>query len=134
MTLKSARQKAGLTQIELAERLKVTQPLVNHWEMARTAPTPEHREEMDTIFTEQVDWVSEFEPLDDTEQQAAFRFAVRVSEAIDSRAASRMIFNNTKYNIRQLLKQNGFLPADYLPQTVELLLPTELVNIRRRTK
>jgi ribosome-binding protein aMBF1 (putative translation factor) len=65
MNLKTARQKAGLAQWQLARYLGCAQTLVHFWESGTQVPSAGYREKMDRLFGNQVDWVAEFEPLDE---------------------------------------------------------------------
>jgi transcriptional regulator with XRE-family HTH domain len=47
-----ARDRAGLTQRQLAARLGVSRPAVTQWESGDTVPTAWHLERLDNIFGE----------------------------------------------------------------------------------
>ncbi|NJQ16159.1 helix-turn-helix domain-containing protein [Streptomyces bohaiensis] len=48
--LRAHRERAGLTQIELGDRLRVHATLVTHWEAGRRKPCPQDAERLDEIF------------------------------------------------------------------------------------
>lgn len=130
MKLQEARKKSGITQTELAEALEVTQGLVSQWEKGMSAPNEHQQTRMDEILTCQVAWEQEFEALDQREQRAALQFAGYLKSEVSEDTAVRLIFNNNKYEVRRLLKGNGYLPEDYKPGD-DLLLPPEIQRKRR---
>lgn len=50
MTLKERRQKAGLLQIDVAEKLEVDQSAVSNWENGKTKPVKKYREKLAVLY------------------------------------------------------------------------------------
>lgn len=122
MNLKESRKATNLTQMQLAEMLKVSQGQLSQWETGTARPSYHQQEKMDKILTFQVNWAQEFDALDFTEQNAALRFAAYLAAEVSEDAAARLVFRNSKYNVRQMLKSAGYLPKDYRSGD-DLLLP-----------
>jgi transcriptional regulator with XRE-family HTH domain len=125
MKLREARKLRRLSQADFAETLGVTQALISQWESGVAVPSREHRARLEELLPG-IDLAMEFEPLDDTEQLAAFRFAAHLAYEVSEDAAIRLVFRSTKYELRRLLKNSGRLPPDYRPATAEVLLPPGL--------
>jgi transcriptional regulator with XRE-family HTH domain len=123
MDLKEARKAVRLTQTQMAERLNITQGQFCQWERGNLTPTSQQRKEMDKILVNKVEWEAQFEPLDQLEQAATLRFAGYLIQEINEDAAIRLVFRNSKYHLRQMLKANGYLPKDYTPGVKPLLPP-----------
>jgi transcriptional regulator with XRE-family HTH domain len=123
MDLKEARKAVRLTQSEMAERLNVTQGQFSQWERGNLTPTSQQREKMDQILANSVEWEAQFEPLEQLEQAAALRFARHLAKEVNEDAATRLVFRNSKFHLRQMLKANGYLPVNYTPGVKPLLPP-----------
>jgi len=127
MKLKEARLKQNLSQEELAKEIGVTQGLLSHWETGLMNPSEINRSKMDKLLNNKVDFISEFDPLDTFEQKAALELAHNITVQVSSDAAARLVFENTKYDLRKLLKAHKLLPHDY--QTGDdILLPIEFME------
>lgn len=122
MNLKQARHKSGLNQNQLARMLDTSQTLVSFWESGIARPSNQQVEKMNKIFPHAVDWDMEFAPLDLLEQRAALRLAAYLSKEVDETSAAKLVFENTKYDLRKLLKASGYLPINYSPGD-DVLLP-----------
>lgn len=122
MNLKEARKATGLTQIQMSEILNVSQGMLSQWETGVVRPSDRQMDKLDKILAFQVNWAQEFDALDFTKQAAALRFAGYLAKEVSADAAARLVFRNSKYNVRQMLKNAGYLPKDYRPGD-DVLLP-----------
>ena len=122
MTLKNARHASGFSQSELAELVGASQTQISFWEKGTGKPTKKQINRMNQVLSEEVDWTSEFEEFDLTEKLAAFSYAKFLSEEVNDEAAVKLVFNNTKFNVRKLLKGTGICPRIMYPAKLSLLL------------
>lgn len=61
MTLRETRQAAGLTQVQLAAKLRTTQNTVSAWELGVTQPTARRGQEIEAVLgcpRGTIDWAS----------------------------------------------------------------------------
>ena len=117
LSLKEARKKAGLTQVELCRKIGIYQPDLSNYERGHTVPSGKVRKDIkDVLGVETIDWYSGEEDLNTNEVYEMCETLKVVSRRIGYRKALELLSSLSPDMIRTYV-------ASLHPDNEEKLFP-----------
>ena len=122
-TLKDARIKARLPQMDLARRVNIHQPILSNYERGGVIPPENVRKRIESVLNQEIDWNNGTPELSKAEVSQMLRTLEIISNRIGYREALEMVVSMSPDTIRKLM-------ASILPDTNNINIPHDFTIVK----